>query len=638
MENIQQIQFNLMLMLSGICFMTIIFTSVSKSLPVRRRRILILMEINAILLLMMERFFYTFSGVTTMLGLLMVKISNFYIFIAPFILILLFARFIGELLTVEGGLNQTPVSIKVVEMVCLAAMVLVMISQFTGLYYTIDEKNLYHRAPTYILSYVPVIIVFTLLFYSVIRYGKKLSKNIQAGLHLFLVIPMAATMVQLFVPTVSVISLSLVLPILLLFVIELRDMNEKLDRANAQLIDHLNAKQDKTYHELVVALEEAKAANEAKSNFLSNISHDLRTPMNAIIGFMDMAISHEYDPAMVLECVHKTKMASDQLLSLINDVLDMSKIERGKIELTMAPTSLWALGDNLRSIFSDTAAKNGVNFLVDTENIHHDWITTDRKYLDRILMNIVSNALKFTPRNGHVSLTMEETEGKKDEKTIYRFTVTDDGIGMSEEFQKKIFDPFERERTSTVSGLQGTGLGMSIVKKLVEQFGGSIEIDSAEGKGTTIRVIMPMEQTQAPKATDTFADPKEKILLEGRHILLVDDVSVNREVARMILGEQKIQVDEAVNGQEAVEIFREHPDRYDAILMDIQMPIMNGYDAARAIRELDTVQARNIPIIAMTANAFTEDKQRAIEAGMNDHVAKPINIAQLYKTLESLIA
>ncbi len=397
--------------------------------------------------------------------------------------------------------------------------------------------------------------------------------------------------------------------------------------------------------ELIHALEQAKSANAAKTNFLSNMSHDIRTPMNAIIGFTDIALKHNDDIETMRDYLKKISLASDQLLSLINDVLDMSKIESGKWELQEEAVSIESSKDNYESIFTSSAGKKGVKFTVETINIQHNTVICDRKCIDRILMNIISNSIKFTEEGGHVSLTIKEEDTHEAGTMLYTFTIKDNGIGMSEEFLKKIFSPFERERTSTASHQQGTGLGMAIVKNLVERINGQIHIESKQGEGTTTTVILPLkiadEELVKENASKQGAEALQSagsassggMTLEGKRILLVDDMDINREIATVILKEQKIDVTQAIDGQQAIDIFRDNPTGFDAILMDVQMPVMDGYDATREIRKLDIPEAKTVPIVAMTANAFAEDRARAIESGMNDHISKPIDVSQLFRIL-----
>ena len=390
--------------------------------------------------------------------------------------------------------------------------------------------------------------------------------------------------------------------------------------------------------ELENAMIAAEAANRAKSSFLFNMSHDIRTPMNAIIGFTDIAEKHIGDTERVKESLGKVKMSSEHLLSLINDVLDMSRIESGQVKLEEEQVFIDTAKDNLYSILAGSAeAKNIRLTFTLSPSVKHHWIYADRLRLMRILTNIVSNSVKYTNPGGKIDLLAEELPCEKEGVARYRYTVADTGIGMSREYLEHIFEPFTRAETATKSGVVGTGLGMAITKSLVELMGGTIEIESAPGVGTTVRIEFENRISEA-------VDPKEELEntasvdLSGKKILLVEDNELNREIATEILEEEGILIDTAEDGDIAVEKMKTaKPGQYDLILMDIQMPRMNGYEATRAIRNLPDPYASGIPIVAMTANAFDEDKQNAAAAGMNGHIAKPIDIPKLLNTLSEIL-
>ncbi len=385
---------------------------------------------------------------------------------------------------------------------------------------------------------------------------------------------------------------------------------------------------------LVEAEQKAAEASKAKSFFLFNMSHDIRTPMNAIIGYTEMAIRRKHDEDLVSDCLNKIIRASEQLLHLINDVLDMSQIESGKTEILLQPMSITYTMDNLKNIFLAQANAKHIQLEIKEVSVQHDTVLTDLKMVNRILMNLISNALKFTPEDGKVSISAIEMEPVSSDCSTYRLIVEDNGIGMSQDFLKRIFEPFERERTSTVSRQQGTGLGMAIVSTITKLLNGQISIDSTVGEGSRFTIDLPL--TFSNETAVNLPSSKASIMssFPGKHILLVEDMAINMELAKAILEEMDLTVDTAENGQIAVDMFRENPTRYDAILMDIQMPVMNGYEATKAIRSLAVPCASSIPIIAMTANAFASDRNQAFAAGMNDHVAKPIDLAQLSKTLQ----
>ncbi len=391
--------------------------------------------------------------------------------------------------------------------------------------------------------------------------------------------------------------------------------------------------------ELIDSKIAAEAANRAKSTFLFNMSHDIRTPMNAIIGFTDIAEKHIDDSARVLDSLKKVKMSSNHLLTLVNDVLDMSRVESGTVNIEEEAVNIKMAADNLFSLLNGSAQEKNItlNSVVD-ESVKHMWIYSDRLHTMRILTNIVSNSVKYTNPGGKITLTTEELPCDKEGYGRYRYTVTDTGIGMSKEFLTHVFEPFSREQSATKSGVIGTGLGMSITKSLVELMGGTIEIESELGVGTTVRVEFENKFAE-PVKPQMPENMISSINLKGKKILLVEDTEFNVEIIMETLGEEGIIIDVADDGDVAVEKMRNAEEgQYDVILMDIQMPKMNGYEATKAIRALPNEYAANIPIIAMTANAFEEDKKNAYEAGMNAHIAKPVDMQKLLLALSEILS
>ena len=389
-------------------------------------------------------------------------------------------------------------------------------------------------------------------------------------------------------------------------------------------------------------LEYERAASSAKSTFLSNMSHDIRTPMNAIIGFTRAALEHEDDPKRVHDCLTKISSSSSHLLSLINDILEMSRIESGNVQLELSPCNLPDMMDELRSILSGQVEDKRLGLHLDLTAVRKPDVSCDKLRVNQILLNLLSNAVKFTPEGGSIFVSVKQP-GEPDNagRQTCVFQVKDTGIGMTPEFAEKIFDAFERERTSTVSGIQGTGLGMSITKKLVDLMDGSIQVNTAPGRGSEFTVTLPLRVLESKETASLRAehgDGSPRTSFQGRRLLLVDDLALNREIALSVLETQGFQVDQAADGTEAVEIIRSaEPGRYDAVLMDIQMPVMNGYEATRAIRALPDPLRAGVPILAMTANAFEEDRKNALDAGMNGHIAKPIDIEALMDALEKAL-
>ena len=385
------------------------------------------------------------------------------------------------------------------------------------------------------------------------------------------------------------------------------------------------------------ALASAQKASQAKTMFLNNMSHDIRTPMNAIIGFTNLAATHLDNLGLVQDYLGKIASSSNHLLSLINDVLDMSRIESGKVTLNETPCSLSRILDELHSIIlADLNAKK-LTFRLDDSALIHPYVVCDRLRLNQVLLNVLSNSLKFTPDGGSIFVTAAEEEGDEKDTAVYEFCIRDTGIGMAPEFLEHIFEPFERERTSTVSGIQGTGLGMSITKNLVEIMNGQITVESRQGHGSTFTFTFPFHFCEAPEEQKTPDCPPAQTLT-GRHLLLAEDNELNQEIAVTILEEAGCTVDVASDGAQAVEkVLHSEDNPYDLILMDIQMPVMDGIEAAKAIRSMDNLRLAGLPIVAMTANAFEEDRQRVLSAGMNGHLGKPIDIGNLLSTLQNIL-
>ena len=403
----------------------------------------------------------------------------------------------------------------------------------------------------------------------------------------------------------------------------------------------------------------AEEANKAKSVFLSNMSHDIRTPMNAIIGYLKLAKREGTTMEDMKDYLAKVESSSQHLLALINDVLEMSRIESGKMDLEESECDLRRLMSGVRDMFATQMAGKNILYLVDAVGIKNPVVFCDKNRLNRVLLNLISNAFKFTPENGTVSVSLAQTGAATDGIARFELRVKDSGIGMSADFAEKVFDAFERERTSTVSGIQGTGLGMAITKSIVDLMGGDIRVNTAPGEGTEFIInvnfklaesLTPQESARGTKIEENSAskdyENQAQNLIEKplsldfskMRVLLVDDMDINREIAFMLLSDMGFTVDTAVNGKEAVEkIAAAKAGFYDAVLMDIQMPVMDGYEATREIRQLSDKDKARVPVIAMTANAFAEDVQKAREAGMNAHIAKPIDLTAMSKTLAKVL-
>lgn len=386
--------------------------------------------------------------------------------------------------------------------------------------------------------------------------------------------------------------------------------------------------------QLEARLTSAEKANEAKSFFLSNMSHDIRTPLNAILGYIMLAQKEGQTQEEVSQYLRKIDVAGHQLLSIVNDVLEMSRIESGKLELEPEVINIETTVREAAELMNGQMAAKHIRYTVDCD-ADQPCVMCDGNRLDRVIMNLLSNACKFTPEGGEVSLSLRQTVSGH-ESGCYEIRVKDNGIGMSPEFSETIFQPFERERTSTVGKTQGTGLGMAITKKILDLMEGDIRLITEKGKGSEFIVTLdlPYASEQSDKANNCCTCPADKNI----RLLLAEDNPINREIAMLILTDMGLQVDYVEDGDKAVKkLISEEPGHYQGILMDIQMPVMNGYEAARTIRSLPDEQLSNIPIIAMTANAFKEDEEAAKEAGMQGHIAKPIDIKALQKTLREVL-
>ena len=390
------------------------------------------------------------------------------------------------------------------------------------------------------------------------------------------------------------------------------------------------------------AVRAAETANRAKSTFLSNMSHDIRTPMNAIIGFTTLAVSNIDDKKRVRDYLGKILSSSNHLLSLINDILDMSRIESGKIHLEETEVSLSDVLHDLKTIISGQIYAKQLDLYMDAMDVKDEDVYCDKTRLNQVLLNLLSNAVKFTPAGGTVSVRLKQFPGTVKDSGLYEIRVKDNGIGMSTEFVKKIFSPFERERTSTVSRTQGTGLGMAITKNIVDMMGGTIDVQTEQGKGTEFIVCLPFRIQSEKHHTEKIAEdtilPAAGSDFRGKRILLVEDNELNSEIAVELLNAYGFVVDTAENGAEAVEkVKNSTPGNYDLVLMDVQMPVMNGYEATKQIRALNDPALAGITILAMTANAFDEDRKKALECGMNGFLSKPIVIEELIGTLQKNI-
>ncbi len=408
-----------------------------------------------------------------------------------------------------------------------------------------------------------------------------------------------------------------------------------------RLFRHVNViieKEAEQRETLADALHKAEVASRAKSTFLFNMSHDIRTPMNAIIGFTQIAKEHLDDKKRVEDSLTKVEHASQHLRRLINDVLDMARIESGKLEIELTPCSIRETVMETKQMLAPDMEEKGLIFEVSLENIQDNCVLCDALRIKQIVLNLLSNALKYTNAGGMVKYQVVQTGRDEEGYAFYEIHVKDTGVGMTDEFMKHIFEAFEREKSATESGVEGTGLGLAITKQLVAMHGGTIRVNSRKEEGTEFVVELRLKAIEEKPEDVVYRENIEEVSFEGKRVLLAEDNQLNREIAEVILSERGFEVECAENGEKAVEMVSDsEPYYYDLVLMDIQMPCMDGYQAARKIRNLENPAHAKIPIVAMTANAFEEDRKRAFESGMDGHIAKPIDLKQLNHVLAGVL-
>lgn len=521
-----------------------------------------------------------------------------------------------------------------------AYAVVIVTNPLHSLYFSLSPEMVYARGPLFL-----PLVVGSQMFYALIgillilgNWKKMHSKTIAALLLFLYFFTTVSYFIQLAFPGWLIICSAFAIA---LFVCDATFESQRRDALYQTIKKSLNQLQEEQKKELIYqeklkeAAAEANRANQAKSTFLSRMSHDIRTPMNGIRGMLEIIRKERHNENRVNDCLSKIETASAHLLSLINDVLDMSKLESGDIILSYVPFDLREVAEDCYAIMSPLALEYGIALTCDTgEALTHSFLLGSPLHLRQIILNIVGNALKYTRAGGSVRFTICEQAVTSDQVT-YRFTVSDTGIGIAPEFFPSLFEPFSQEHDSSHTNYEGTGLGLAIVKRIIDLMKGEITVESKVNQGSTFTFTIPFAIDPNPPAqTDASLEAAGQADFSGVHVLLVEDNALNQEIAQFVLEDAGITVDTAENGREAVDKFySSKPDTYHAILMDIMMPVMNGLDATRAIRALDHPNARNIPIIAMTANAFSEDAAKCLEAGMNAHLTKPLDSAALLKAL-----
>jgi len=561
--------------------------------------------------------------------------SNYWMFLSNIVIGPLWVALV-IIHTTGKPLNKTQ---KIIDIVlCSTGACIIIANLFVPIVFSIDENNIYTRGPLY-LVFTAIQSLFMIDGLIVYFHERKKNKNLKHFPVLQFLIPfIIGAIIQVTTYGVSTLMLFLVISITGI-VIGISNENEekalllKDKQKDLLIIADQKVQLEKQQDALEKAADMANAANKAKTAFLNNMSHDIRTPMNAIIGYTGLAETHIDDKEKVKDYLAKITQSSTHLLSLINDVLDMSRIESGKMTINESEENVIDIAQTLENIVRADVAKKDLHFTLDVSNVKNANASLDKLHLNQVLLNIISNSVKYTQKGGDILFSVSEKESQKPEHVTYEFIIKDNGMGMSEEFLKTIFEPFTRVNSSTVSGIQGTGLGMAITKELIDMMGGTISIKSKENEGTETTINFDFRIIDKTKNIVEEENTAE-YNFNGKKILLVEDNELNREIATEILQEDGFIIDTAEDGTIAVEKMQKATkDTYDAILMDIQMPIMNGYEATKQIRQLQDKDVANVIIIAMTANAFEEDKKEALAAGMNDYIPKPVNIDQMKKVL-----
>ena len=523
-------------------------------------------------------------------------------------------------------------NIRRLEYVPLAVMLgMVFYTIPTGVLWSISDLGEYTRGPWF-----PVFAVLNLFYYveslvdALVIFLRRGSRKEPYLLQSVLIscIPLAAVLINSYLIPVEATYPFQPFCLVLVTVLAYFFMLER--ESQLQQLDYQKSLQN-ALQQARSATRQAVAAGKVKSDFLANMSHDIRTPLNAILGFSKIISNDPSNVASVQNAVGKIQLSGDVLLSLVDDVLDLSRIENGKLRLEPVPTDLNMVGHALETMFTQGMQNAGIDFRV-TADLRTPLVLCDTGKLRQILVNLLGNAQKFTKKGGSVALLLEQPG-----EHLYRFTVQDTGIGISREFQSHMFEAFERERTSTESSTVGTGLGLAIVRRLVDLMDGAIEVQSEQGKGTAIYVTLSLSPSDAAPAAEAPHEVQNADL-SGVRLLLAEDNELNREIANTLLEAKGAVITNAVNGAEAVDLFRNSPPgTFDVILMDVMMPVMDGLTAAKTIRALDRADAKSIPIFAMTANAFSEDVAKSLAAGMNEHLSKPLNMDVLLSTVQKYV-
>lgn len=577
---------------------------------------------------------WAFDGMPGLFLGVMTRISNYLTFVSNDVVSLLFSVFMWKLISDEA--EKPDIVLKaywVLETIAIGALTL---NLYFGWFYSFDSNNGYSRGNYYQLTHVAPAAALFIILWLLVKYHSKFSKNQKFLGWTYFILMTGATIYEYMNFGLSLQTYAQTFSALIAFFVGEIEIRQNLLITQEEL--------KKKNEELKKEEKKAEAANIAKSNFLFSMSHDIRTPMNAIIGYTqliekELNCPEEIDRKKILDYQEKIKHSGNLLLSIINNVLDMARIESGKAELDEEYLDTEAVITELISVFESDARKKNIK-IHSHWDVQHRYFMADQTKIKEIFLNIISNAIKYTPEGGAVTIRATELPCDRDGYLCVKTEIEDTGIGMSKEYLPYLFEPFTREHNSTTAKVIGTGLGMPIVKKLVELMGGSIEVESEPGKGTRFTLILYHRLADEAGNVDKteISDKEKKEVFQGKHILLAEDNELNAEIAGTILEEGGFLVDRVEDGLQCVEKIRQMPvGSYDLILMDIQMPNMEGYEATHAIRGLEDKAKASIPIVAMTANAFEEDRKMALSQGMNAHIAKPMDIGKIEEVLFTIL-
>jgi len=529
----------------------------------------------------------------------------------------LYGEYVLSIISEKQGVQKR--ALLILRIVCALAFILDLISIFNGMYFYVDQ-GFHMRGKYFLFNQILVLLIMVGETAYIIANRRALGRD-AAVLTMYGVIPMLSIILQIYVKRYVLMYPSITLSLLIIYVVTYINQAHLLDHRNAELSNALQAAD--------LAKKEAVSANIAKTEFLTHMSHDIRTPINGITGMTAIARRNIDSRDKVEECLRKIDISSGYLLALISNVLDMSKLELGKTEMAEEPFSLRDVLSECRDVIESQASESGISYTSHVRDIPYPYLIGSTLYLRQIINNITSNAVKYNRKGGTIDTYVSLDHASAD-TAFYRFQVIDTGIGMSEDFQKHLFEPFSQENSGARTEYSGTGLGLSIVHELVARMKGTIDISSRRDVGTTVTVTLPFRIDHAGQAAEQNTPDAAGISLSGMRILVAEDNAINLEIARYFLEDAGVTVLAAADGSEAVKIFSASaPGSIDAILMDIMMPVMDGYEATRMIRASSRPDAASVPIIAMTANAFAEDVKKALDAGMNAHISKPLEIERM---------